>query len=589
MEKEIIISAESYKGKIKLDYVPCINYAMVLNKKKTFGKFDVYVDRASPSWRNVNITITGDMILPYQKSVTKLNAGEAISLDDSELIPVATKLMALSEAMQSSFVICVSIDGQEVVKHALHVTFMAYDQWHGINVSPELITSFVTPNHPLIAAICKKASNLLGECYWKNSLDDYQSGNTEWIAKQVEAVYTAIQQSDITYATCPASFEEYGQRIRMVYKILKDKMGNCMDLSLLMCSCLESIGINSVLLLFKGHAMMGFWLKPMSCRSTIFYDTKALKVSCQGNDQELEILDATALTRGATIEQAIKEGHVHLEKKTKEFQLLVDVFGSRTDGVRPLPHVTQSDNGFSFTEQALAEGMSMSAPELNSSEIRGTVSASKLKNKQQLWERKLLDLSLRNSLLNMKTGKNILHVNSLPISEVLIHLKNGTLVNDLDVKDIELSTKDLYRSERLSIEENGANTLFLSIGTLRWYEEGDSRPYLAPLVFLPVEIVRPAAHKYIIRPRDEEPIINITLMEMLRQSFDIELQSISIVSENDEELVVWKKAFSAIAKAIEAINKKRQDLQWEVLEECHVGIYSFSKFLANFQHPIQYH
>lgn len=579
MEKEIIISAESYKGKIKLDYVPCINYAMVLNKKKTFGKFDVYVDKASQSWRNVNITITGDMILPYQKSVTKLNAGEAISLDDSELIPVATKLMALSEAMQSSFVICVSIDGQEVVKHALHVTFMAYDQWHGINVSPELITSFVTPNHPLIAAICKKASNLLGECYWKNSLDDYQSGNTEWIAKQVEAVYTAIQQSDITYATCPASFEEYGQRIRMVDKILKDKMGNCMDLSLLMCSCLESIGVNSVLLLFKGHAMMGFWLKPMSCRSTVFYDTKALKVSCQGNDQELEIIDATALTRGATIEQAIKDGHEHLEKKTKEFQLLVDVFGSRTDGVRPLPHVTQSDSGFSFTEQALAEGMSMSAPELNSSEIRGTVSASKLKNKQQLWERKLLDLSLRNSLLNMKTGKNILHVNSLPISEVLIHLKNGTLVNDLDVKDIELSTKDLYRSARLSIEENGANTLFLSIGTLRWYEEGDSRPYLAPLLFLPVEIVRPAAHKYIIRPRDEEPIINITLMEMLRQSFDIELPSISVVSENDEEPVVWKCAFSAISKAIEAINKKRQYLQWEIMEECHVGIFSFSKFV----------
>lgn len=161
--------------------MPCINYAMVLNKKKTFSKFDVYVDKASQSWRNINITITGDMILPYQKSVTKQNAGEAISQDDAKLISVETKLVASSEAMQSSFVICVSIDGQEVVKHALHMTVMAYDQWHGINVSPELITSFVTPNRPLIAAICKKASNLLGECYWKNSLDDYQSGNGDYI------------------------------------------------------------------------------------------------------------------------------------------------------------------------------------------------------------------------------------------------------------------------------------------------------------------------------------------------------------------------------------------------------------------------
>ncbi|MBR3022768.1 MAG: hypothetical protein IKH59_10470 [Bacteroidaceae bacterium] len=152
-----------------------------MNKKKTFSKFDVYVDKASQSWRNINITITGDMILPYQKSVTKQNAGEAISQDDAKLISVETKLVASSEAMQSSFVICVSIDGQEVVKHALHMTVMAYDQWHGINVSPELITSFVTPNRPLIAAICKKASNLLGECYWKNSLDDYQSGNGDYI------------------------------------------------------------------------------------------------------------------------------------------------------------------------------------------------------------------------------------------------------------------------------------------------------------------------------------------------------------------------------------------------------------------------
>ncbi len=38
----------------------------------------------------LNITITGEMILPYQKSVTKQNAGKAISLDDAELIPVAT-------------------------------------------------------------------------------------------------------------------------------------------------------------------------------------------------------------------------------------------------------------------------------------------------------------------------------------------------------------------------------------------------------------------------------------------------------------------------------------------------------------------
>ena len=36
MEKEIVIDSIQYKGRIKLDYVPCVNYAMVLNENKTF-------------------------------------------------------------------------------------------------------------------------------------------------------------------------------------------------------------------------------------------------------------------------------------------------------------------------------------------------------------------------------------------------------------------------------------------------------------------------------------------------------------------------------------------------------------------------
>ena len=456
---------------------------------------------------------------------------------------------------------------------------MAYDQWHGINVSPELIISFVTPNHPLIAPICKKASNLLGEYCIKKSLDDYQSKNTDWIVNQVEAVYVSIQQQDINYATCPASFEQYGQRIRMVDKILKEKMGNCMDLSLLMCSCLESIGINTFILLFKGHAMMGFWLKPLSHKTMVSYDVKALKNNLQRKERDLEILDATALTRGATLEYAIKDGHEYLEKNSKDFQLLIDIYVARATGIRPLPYSIYTDNGFSFTEQALAESLNAPTHEIISSEIRGPISAKKLKNKQQLWERKLLDLSLRNNLLNMKLGKNILPLNRLPVDDILSHLRNGILTNDLDVRDVEQSIKELSRSARLSIEENGANTLFLSIGTLRWYEEGSFKPYISPMLFLPVEIVRQSSHKYVIRVRDDEPIVNITLTEMLRQSFEVELPYINVIPEQEDDMIDWQRAFDIIRKGIETINRKRKDVLWEITDDCHLGIFSFTKFV----------
>jgi hypothetical protein len=98
---------------------------MILNGKKTFNKFELCSDAASSSWHNVIVSIDGEMIQPYQRSIVAQNVGEVINIDDAALMPVATKLMSLSEAIQSSFVITVSIDGEQVVRHALPLTLMA--------------------------------------------------------------------------------------------------------------------------------------------------------------------------------------------------------------------------------------------------------------------------------------------------------------------------------------------------------------------------------------------------------------------------------------------------------------------------------
>ena len=47
------------------------------------------------------------------------------------------------------------------------------------------------------------------------------------------AVYTAITEQQIIYSTIPASFEEYGQRIRLTDSVLAQKLGTCLDMALL--------------------------------------------------------------------------------------------------------------------------------------------------------------------------------------------------------------------------------------------------------------------------------------------------------------------------------------------------------------------
>ena len=142
--------------------------------------------------------------------------------------------------------------------------------------------------------------------------------------------------------------------------------------------------------------------------------------------------------------------------------------------------------------------------------------------KLRLWERKLLDLSLRNNLLNMKLGKNAIRYE---------HDEIAILEDELDQgKEFVLEQKELkgiYRTVRTNLEESGVNTLFLTFGTLNWKERAGGRKYAAPILLVPVDIVPIKKEGYAIRKRDEEVMLNITLMEMLKQKFEIDVEGVN--------------------------------------------------------------
>ena len=81
---------------------------------------------------------------------------------------------------------------------------------------PEMLAAFITPNHTAIVPIIKRAASILGQWTDNPSLDEYQSRTPDRVRKQMAAIYTAITEQQIIYSTIPASFEEYGQRVRLV-------------------------------------------------------------------------------------------------------------------------------------------------------------------------------------------------------------------------------------------------------------------------------------------------------------------------------------------------------------------------------------
>ena len=67
------------------------------------------------------------------------------------------------------------------------------------------------------------------------------------------AIYTAITEQQIIYSTIPASFEEYGQRVRLADSVMAKKLGTCLGMALLYASCLEAIGLNALIIITQGH------------------------------------------------------------------------------------------------------------------------------------------------------------------------------------------------------------------------------------------------------------------------------------------------------------------------------------------------
>jgi len=80
-----------------------------------------------------------------------------------------------------------------------------------------------------------------------------------------------------------------------------------------------------------------------------------------------------------------------------------------------------------------------------------------------------------------RTGKD-------PVAEYLAsELQRGRLHAEHDAEDLDVRLVEIFRHARTSLEETGANTLYLAIGFLRYYETPQSQQARrAPLLLLPL-------------------------------------------------------------------------------------------------------
>ena len=191
--------------------------------------------------------------------------------------------------------------------------------------------------------------------------------------------------------------------------------------------------------------------------------------------------------------------------------------------------------------------------------------------KEEWWQRRLLDLSLKNNAINFRFKRDCLHIYSADISAFCRAIESGnkyTLIptpsperatfGDLsnkysaEIVDFELKSSkmrcyapedgfeevvsSLIRKARSGEEEGGTNTLYLALGFLKWRESSDKEDRYAPIALMPVRLRR-QKNLGIILETGEEYEVNEALTEFLKRQFETDLNGMDFKGLSPKQII----------------------------------------------------
>ena len=533
----------------------------------------------------------------------QLDSGMLGRLNESETIQVSVTLTSKDEPIA---------DCEQVIE------LLPRTQWSGIGHMPEMIAAYVQPNDAQVERLLKKAAAILRHYKKDAALDGYAGGpKRAW--ELASAIWAAIGSMGLDYALPPASFERTGQKVRNPAQVADAGLATCLDSTLLICAALEQCGLNPLIVFTQGHSFAGVWLKNEEFSTVVVDDVTALRKRVKL--KELVVFETTLLTKRPcpALKRAIEQGEKQIaEEEESKFEMVVDIRRARLQRIKPLAS-NEASSTASAQQHEEQEAVFDEAPDLPDDEIRRTEETSgKPLDRLDLWQRKLLDLSLRNNLLNFRASKRAITLDAPDPGQLEDRFADGNilklrprpeLMNGSDMRDRSIHESrtqedlyrehaldalrrnevhvpikadeldgrltELYRTARSTLSEGGANTLYLAVGFLSWTRDNkDDKRYRAPLILIPMVLNRKSMREgFSLTLHDDEARFNPTLVQMLHQDFELELPVAQGELPKDDHGLDIHKIWRQVSQAVKEIKG------WEVSEEVVLSTFSFAKYL----------
>lgn len=603
---------------IALDTVPVLSYAVAHNRLPVINSVTITNDGEARQGAVLRIQATsalGVLGRAYEQ-LLDLSAADTITVSNVPLLLDAAEMLLVEERRPATISAVVEHKGEVLGSTRTEVDLLAAHQWlrRPENLAMELLAAFVQPNHPEITVLLHEATLLLAEATGSGSMEGYQSedvddGRVDDIA---ESIFRAMQNRGINYANPPASWTDDGQKVRTPTEVLVGQVGTCLDTAVVMAAAFEQAGLNPLIWITTGHAFVGYWRKdgfqaPAATADVISMINRV--------DLGLIALVETTLVTDTSATFATARAQpisTSLQGLTGEILGVTDVIAARKSSIVPLPARTVNTDGtVTVTTYQAAATVDREYEEYEKL-ARENPERAAVPYRVAQWKNSLLDLSLRNRLINF-TDSARLGI-SVPASDVS-HLED--LVNDSKAITLLASDelpavvrqrgltygRDLPEADRTSLlrdkretyasdltgaayttrlralaykaktieEETGANNLYLAFGTLVW--ESKDRALRSPLILVPVKLEAARGGRYrIVVDESGTSTPNYCLLEKLKQSDGLTIPGLSEPAE-DASGIDLDAAFQAARVAI-----ANAGLPYRVEPTVDLAILQFAKF-----------
>ncbi|MBI2809071.1 MAG: hypothetical protein HYX68_29145 [Planctomycetes bacterium] len=397
-----------------------LNYSLLHNNRPLFERFSIYKKTSEEG--SVRITVElfqGEISMPFKATVPLKKDEETIHFYDEHgketealviRLPLASRMLrSLREPVRSTMQVQIapSVGQAFLWEQTYFVTLLPVDQWRDTPDYWQLLPSFLQPRDPVIAKIIEQAQKYLMALSddFSAGFDGYQSivrvapdeapnaaqavgvddaapaaaevasgTPTETSAVvdtldnldcngvdlQVRAIWAALLfDYQLFYINPPPEYRRDSQRIRRPTEVIEGCRGTCIDLAILLASCLEWIDVFPVVFLLKNHAFPGYWRSETLQKQFVAEAAKItpnrrnpkekeFKKWCFAEDPfyylirdavargELVPLETIDLTQRESFQTALDHGLENLRSKF-EFDAMIDIKTAREFKITPIP------------------------------------------------------------------------------------------------------------------------------------------------------------------------------------------------------------------------------------------------------------